>query len=172
MPNDHPHLTLVDPNSTADLDAEFIPLPHYPWDERPPNLALDPDECATALHICKGDIHNAAALLRIPAHKLNREILRHPRLTRVIQEALSLVVSRASSEYIRALDDPGDRRREWGAQNIMRSRAAASHPLAPNPPGSSASLTLTSQTGDRRLTFRWRTDADDALPDTPPDDAA
>jgi hypothetical protein len=49
----------------------------------------------------------------------------------------------------------------------MRSRAAAQHPFAPNPPNHTASLTLAQ--GDRRLTFRWRTDDDDNLPSDPAD---
>ena len=59
-----PHLTLVTPTHTqSEHDQEFIPLPFYPWTERPSTLPLDPDECATAIHVAKGDIPKAAAAL-------------------------------------------------------------------------------------------------------------
>ena len=76
-----PHLTLVKPtttNTTTDHDQEFIPLPFYPWSERPSTLPLDPDEAATAIHIAKGDIPAAAALLKVPEFRLNRLIRRTP----------------------------------------------------------------------------------------------
>jgi hypothetical protein len=165
MDKDKPYLTLVDPSATPELDQEFAPLPFYPWDERPPTLPLDPDECATAIHLAQGDLPNAAALLRTPLHKLNRQVAHHPRLQRVIAEAHSLAIARAAAEYIRALDSPSDRRREWGAKAILATRAAQSHPFAPAPPNTSASVSLTQTPSARTLTFRWRTDEDDQTTD-------
>jgi hypothetical protein len=159
---DHPHLTLVDPSKSKEHDEEFIPLPFYPWDSRPPSLPLDPDECATAIHIAQGDLPAAANLLKVPLHKLNRQIRNHPRLARVLQETNELTVARAASEYINALSSPSERRREWASTKIMASRAAAQHPFSPapaQPNAQSASLSLTD--AGRTLTFRWRTDADD-----------
>lgn len=166
---DHPHLTLVTPDTTTDHDREFIPLPFYPWEERPATLALDPDECATAIHIAQGDLPAAANLLKVPLYRLNRTIRNHPRLARVLSEANELTVARAASEYIRALDAPQDRRREWASTKIMASRAASQHPFAPAPPQPSAtqaSLSLTAGPAGRTLTFRWRTDADETQPVT------
>jgi len=158
----HPHLTLVDPNRDTSLDEEFAPLPFYPWDSRPPSLPLDPDECATAIHLAQGDLPAAASLLKVPLHKLNRQLVHHPRLQRILREALDNQIARAASEYIRALDSPNDRRREWAATKILASRAAASHPFAPSPPQpSTASLQLSQSGPSRTLTFRWRTDDDD-----------
>jgi hypothetical protein len=159
--SDHPHLTLVDPNRSRELDEEFAPLPYYPWDERPRSLPLDPDECATAIHLSGGDLLAAAQLLKAPLHKLHRQLALHPRLARVFHEAHTLAAHRAAAEYTRALDSPHDRRREWGAKNILATRAAANHPFAPNPANASASLTLAQAGPSRTLTFRWRTDADE-----------
>ena len=159
-----PHLTLVRPPS--EHDGEFVPLPFYPWNERPATLALDPDEVATAIHIAKGDIPAAAALLKVPEFKLNRSLRHHPRLQRVLNESLEIVHNRAASEYIQALDSPSDRRREWAASKILATRSAASHPFAPAPPqpsAQSASLSLTNTAAGRTLTFRWKTDADDRV---------
>jgi hypothetical protein len=161
---DHPHLTLVDPSKSKEHDEEFIPLPFYPWDSRPPSLPLDPDECATAIHIAQGDLPAAANLLKVPLHKLNRQIRNHPRLARVLQETNELTVARAASEYITALSSPSERRREWASTKIMASRAAQSHPFSPAPaqPGA-ASLSLSDTPAGRTLTFRWRTDADETV---------
>jgi hypothetical protein len=172
---DHPHLTLVDPSKSKEHDEEFIPLPFYPWDSRPPSLPLDPDECATAIHIAKGDIPAAAALLKVPEFRLNRQIRHHPRLQRVRDESLEIVHNRAASEYIQALDSPSDRRREWAAAKILATRSAASHPFAPapaQPSAQSASLSLSNTAAGRTLTFRWKTDADEPVIEHDGDPAA
>ena len=141
--------------------------------ERPSHLPLDPDEVATAIHFAKGDVPAAAMLLKAPHHRVARLIKASPRLTRILLEHIDLQVSRAASEYIRALDSDQDRRREWAAAKIMASRAAQSHPFAPAPPqpsAAAASLTLAQNAaGGRTLTFRWRTDSDD---NPPSDDVA
>ena len=160
MEEKRPYLTLVDPNRSTEQDDEFLPLPYYPWDERPAGLGLDADECATAIHLAQGDLPSAAKLLKVALYKLNRQVVHHPRLQRVLTEAHNLAVTRAASEYIRALDSDSDRRREWGSKNILASRAAQQHPFSPAPAQpSTAQLQLTAP--NRTLTFRWRTDADD-----------
>jgi hypothetical protein len=150
-----PHLTLVTSTTASEHDQEFIPLPFYPWSERPSTLALDPDEAATAIHIAKGDVPAAAALLKVPEFRLNRLIRRTPSLQHVLSEANELTTHRAASEYIRALDDPSDRRREWAASKIMASRAAADHPFAPAPAGSTTSNNVTINQDNKEITIHW-----------------
>ena len=168
MDEKHPHLSLVGPNHQPnEHDQEFIPLPFYPWDERPPALALDPDEVATAIHIAKGDLPAASALLKTPQFKLERILRHHPRLQRILNEELQIAVSKSRSELLTALESPSDRRREWAATKILASRIAQADPFAPapaQPSAQSASLSLSSTAAGRTLTFRWRTDADDASP--------
>lgn len=161
MADEHPYLTLVDPNNTTEEPGEFVPLPFYPWDQRPAHLVLDADEVATAIHLSAGDLIAAAELLRVPLVRVARALKAHPRLQRVMDEATHCAVARAAAEYIRALSSPNDRRREWGASQIMRSRAAQAHPFAPAPAGQTQSSTSVTVT-PRAITFRWRTDADDA----------
>ena len=166
---DHPHLTLVTPNTTTDHDQEFIPLPFYGWTERPSTLPLDPDECATAIHIANGDIPAAAALLKVPQFKLERQIRHHPNLARILNEELQIAVSKSRSELLTALASPNDRRREWAATKILASRIAQNDPFAPapaQPSAQAASLSLTSSAAGRTLVFRWRTDADETQPVT------
>jgi hypothetical protein len=165
-----PHLTLVTPTHTqSEHDQEFIPLPFYPFSERPPTLPLDPDECATAIHIAQGDLPKAADLLKVPQFKLEREVRRHPNLARILNEELQIAVSRSRSELLTALDSPSERRREWAASKILASRIAQNDPFAPapaQPSAQSASLSLTNTAAGRTLVFRWRTDADETQPVT------
>ena len=160
MKDDHPHLTLVDP---SEHDQEFVPLPYYPWDERPHTLPLDADECATALYLAHGEPVEAAELLKVPLIRLNRLIRNSPRLKTVIAEALEEVLARAAHVPIKTLFDPeaDNRRLEWASSLVLKSRLAASHALSPNPAGAAAA-SLSVDTVQRSITFRWRTDADDA----------
>lgn len=160
---DRPYLTLVDDSSRSETsqDSEFLPLPFYPWDERPPHLVLELEECETAIHLAQGHLPKAAELLKVPLYRLNRQIVRHPRLQRIYQEAATLLAHRAAGELIDALDSPNDRRREWAATKILSIKAVADHPFAPAPPQpSTASLSLTQTPSSRTITFRFRTDED------------
>ena len=169
MVDKSPHLTLVTPTTSSDHDQEFIPLPFYGWAERPSTLPLDPDECATAIHIANGDLPRASDLLKVPQFKLEREVRRHPNLQRILNEELQIAVSKSRSELLTALDSPNDRRREWAASKILASRIAQSDPFAPapaQPSAQAASLNLTNTAAGRTLVFRWRTDADETQPVT------
>jgi hypothetical protein len=171
-----PYLTLVDPSHDPQAD-EFIPLPYYPWDERPAHLPLDHDECATAIHLAFGSIANAAAILKVPLFRLSRSVRASPRLQKIQSESLSLSLDKATAHVLDSLDaikedgTPNIARREWATTKLLQSRLAQGHPLSPAPAGqqSSASLTL-SQTGPTKsMTFRWKT-ADDALTQLEQDD--
>ena len=163
MSEDKPHLQIVGPDFDHTHDEEFAPLPFYPWDERPITVPLDDDEVATALHLAKGDVPAAAVLLKVGSHLVDRRLRRSPTLQRILSEAQSLVLHRAAAEYIRALDSDNDRRREWGAKNLLASRLAQGHPFSPAPPlTQQTNANLTVNTGSRTVTFRWRTDEDDA----------
>ena len=160
------YLKIVDGSITStEHDEEFVPLPFYPWDERPPTLPLEHDETATAIHLSTGNLAQAAAMLRVPIFKVARAIKKSPRLAKILDEATSLAVARAAGEVIDALSSPDNKRREWGAARILSSKAAAQHPLSPAPAGAQASTSasLTLNQANRSMTFRWRTDAD-----TPP----
>jgi hypothetical protein len=172
MEKDHPHLTLVDSSFLTD-DDEFLPLPFYPWDERPPTLPIDADEAATSLKLAQGVLKQAAALLKVSEVRFRRVLKQSPRLQRIMDEQYGLAVDRAAGKYIEALDAPDARRQEWGASKILSSRAAIGHPFSPAPstPSSTASLTLTDPVAARSITFRWRTDQDpdpNTLDDPPP----
>jgi hypothetical protein len=162
MDKDHPHLTLVDPQSTQSNDDEFLPLPSYHWDERPASLPLTHDEAATAIHLDHGDLEAAATRLKVPLIRLTRLVRSSPRLKVILQESLEQVLARAVHTPIQTLFDPAanQRAKEWASSLVLKSRLAQDHPLAPAPPGAqAASLTVNPQT--RSVTFRWRDERDD-----------
>jgi hypothetical protein len=162
MPDEKPHLTLVDPST--EHDAEFLSLPHFSWDERPISLLLDADECATAIHLSHGEVAHAAELLKVPIVRLNRMVRGSPRLQRVLEEALQVALVKARSIPLRTLFNPeaDQRALEWASTKVLQSRLAIGDPLSPAPSASiQANANLQVNAPSRTITFRWRTDADD-----------
>ena len=161
MSADKPYLTLVDPGSHPELEAEFVPLPFYPWTERPSTLPLDQDECATAIHLGH-NLPKAAFLLKVPEFRLRRLVNQSPRLQRVLEESFGLALDRAVAVPIDTLFDPASdqRAKEWACTKLLQSRLAIGHPLSPAP-SSSTQGNASVQVTPSKITFRWRTDADD-----------
>ena len=129
---DKAHLRLVDGLQPSDIEAEFQPLPYYPWDRRPSHLPLDIEECATALYLAEGVIGRAADRLKVEPLKLTRQIARSPRLVRLHAELTALLNDKVHEEYIKAFGSEDDRRREWAASKVSNTKGFQSHPLAPN----------------------------------------
>jgi hypothetical protein len=71
---------------TAD---EFFPLPYFGWLERPLDLPLDVEECATAIYLKNGDLDAAAARLKVTPARLDRVVRRSPRLMRLVAVMLA-----------------------------------------------------------------------------------
>jgi hypothetical protein len=165
-----PYLTLVDPTKHEhDHDAEFIPLPYYPWDERPPGVPLDSEEVATAIHLSDGSLPGCARLLKVPVVRVLRSLRASPRLQRIREEALQVALSKAEGHVIESIDaitptgDPHIARREWAATKLLQSRLAMGTTLSPGPAASvQSNASLTVNPSSRTLTFRWRTAADAA----------
>jgi hypothetical protein len=154
--DDHPHLTLVDPQAQGN-DDEFVPLPYYTWLERPKTLAIDFDEAATAIHLSHGELVKAAALLKVGLHRLTRLLKQSPRLQRIQQESFEHALIRARAVPIDTLfDDNADQRaKEWASTKVLQSRLAMGDPFSPAPP-SSAATALTVNTQSREIIFRWK----------------
>jgi hypothetical protein len=164
MSDDKLHLTLVDPSYVSEHDQEFAPLPFYAWEERPPTLPIDPEEAATAIHLAHGALPGAAQLLRVPEVRLKRLVKGSPRLQRVLEESYGLALDRAIAVPINTLFNPNADQRalEWASTKLLQSRLAMGHPLSPAPPASVQSNAQV-QITPTKITFRWRTDADDAI---------
>lgn len=161
---DHPHLTLVGHSNSPEHDQEFEPLPYYPWEERPPTLPIDAEEAATAIHLGH-NLPAAALLLKVPEFRLQRLVRASPRLQRILDESFALALNRAVAVPIDTLFNPlaDQRAKEWASKLLLSSRLAQGHPLSPAPTQSAQSVSLTQSPVSKTITFRWRTDADDAL---------
>jgi hypothetical protein len=61
-------------------DAEYTPLPYFPWLSRPETVPLDEEECATAIYLAEGRLDHAAALLKVEPKQLRKAIRRYARL--------------------------------------------------------------------------------------------
>jgi hypothetical protein len=62
---------------------EFLPLPFFPYQERPLTIPLDVEECATAIYLKNGDLAAAAARLKVTPARLNKVVRASPRLMRL-----------------------------------------------------------------------------------------
>jgi hypothetical protein len=153
MDKNHPHLTLIDPSNHPDLNQEFEPLPYYPWEVRPSTLPIDADEAATAIHLAHGDCLAAAALLKVPLHRLSRLVKQSPRLKRILDESYELALIAAVSVPLQTIFDPDadHRRREWASTKLLASRLAQGHPLSPAP----AASTMTVSPEVRPIVVLW-----------------
>ena len=151
-----PRLTLVDSSTVRETDAEFIPLPYYPWSSRPSHLALDVEEVATALYLAEGIIARAAERLRCEPLRVVRLIARSARLQRLHRELASLLNDRVHEEYIRAFASDDDRRREWAAAKVSNTKGFQAHPLAPN---SNLVQPITGVAGPMRIVISWEDSA-------------
>jgi hypothetical protein len=148
---DKPHLRLVGPSDGT--EAEFLPLPFYPWEIRPSHLPIDPEEAATALYLTEGSVDLAAEKLKIDPLRMIRAINRSPRLTRLHAELQALLNDRVFQEYRKAFLADDDRRREWAAARVANTRQFQAHPLAPNTTtGPSLSI---NPAGPTRIIISW-----------------
>jgi hypothetical protein len=69
---------------TRPSPEEFVPLPYFPWLERPATLALDLDEVATAIYLANGHLAKAADLLKVNPSQIKHEVRKSPRLRNLI----------------------------------------------------------------------------------------
>ena len=139
----------------SETDREFLPLPYFPYDERPVTVPLDVEECATALYICGGKLSKAADRLKVDKLRLQRVIDRSPRLQRLHKELYEVYVHDSAEVVIDAIyaDDP--RVRYAAATKVLGTKAAREHPFAPA--GDGGSLTVNND-GGGNITFHWRTE--------------
>ncbi len=144
----------TDNKAISDIEAEFVPLPHYSWARRPSHLPVEVEEAATALYLADGVIARAAERLKVEPLKLVRCIARSPRLTRLHQELTSLLNDKVHEEYVRAFGDDDSRRREWAASKVANTKQFQNHPLAPNSNAPQQAFAGSSN-GPMRIVISW-----------------
>jgi hypothetical protein len=79
-----------------------------PYSERPAELPLDIEECRTALWMGRGNITEAAKLLKITSIRLRAFVKKSPYLTAEMQEAADRLVDIAEANVLDALTDELD----------------------------------------------------------------
>lgn len=97
---------------TANLPQDLIPLPTMPYDSRPDSLPLDIEECRTALWRVRGNITEAARILKVPSLRLRNFINRSPYLSAEQKEAQEILKDLAEDVVYDALTDEDDKGRQ------------------------------------------------------------
>ena len=167
---DTPHLKLVDSSAGSDLDAEFVPLPFYPWDVRPSHLPLDVEEVATALYLAQGLVGRAAERLKCEPLRVVRSIARSARLQRLHSELAALLNDKVHEEYVRAFEASDDRRREWASSKVSQTKQFQSHPLAPNSNLAPSSV-VGGSSGPMRIVISWEDPVGPLIDHSPAEDS-
>lgn len=87
---------------------DLVALPTMPYSERPSELPLDIEECRTALWMARGNITDAAKLLKTTSIRLRNFVKKSPYLTAEMQEAADRLVDIAEANVLDALTDELD----------------------------------------------------------------
>lgn len=90
------------------LPNDLMPLPTTPYDERPTSLPLDVEECRTAIWRCRGNVTEAAKLLKTPSARLRRYVQGSQYLQREVEEAREQLLDNAEDIAYEALTDEVD----------------------------------------------------------------
>jgi hypothetical protein len=92
----------------TEVPSDLTPLPTRPWDERPSELALDTEECRTALWLTKGNITKAAEMLKVSSARLRTFVKNSDYLSRECDEAKEVLKDIAESNVVEAMEDRTD----------------------------------------------------------------
>lgn len=90
-----------------------------PYDERPAELPLDVEECRTALWRCKGNISEAAQMLKVVPSRLRSFVNKSPMLSREQDEARQQLADKAESIVYDALHDDDTSRQDAMAKYVL-----------------------------------------------------
>ena len=90
------------------IPSDLVALPTMPYNERPPELPLDVEECRTALWMASGNVTEAAKLLKTTSIRLRAFIKKSPYLSSEMQEAADRIVDIAEANVLDALRDDQD----------------------------------------------------------------
>lgn len=94
-----------------------------PYDERPSSLPLDREECRTAIWRMRGNITNAAKLLKVDARRLRAFVRTSPYLSGEVLEAAEQLQDIAEDVVYDALTDEQDKgRKDSMARFVLASQ--------------------------------------------------
>jgi hypothetical protein len=106
-----------------DIPDDLVMLPTAPYAERPVALPLDIEECRTAIWLARGNISEAAKILKITSLRLRNFVAKSPYLTSELQEAYDQIVDVAETVVYDALtDDDNPGRKDTMARFVLGSQ--------------------------------------------------
>ena len=106
-----------------ELPDDLVTLPTAPYAERPVALPLDIEECRTAIWLARGNITEAAKILKITSLRLRNFVGKSPYLSSELQEAMEQVVDVAEAVVYDALtDDENPSRKDTMARFVLGSQ--------------------------------------------------
>jgi GTPase involved in cell partitioning and DNA repair len=123
-----------------------------PYSQRPEELPLDVEECRTAIWYCRGNITQAAAILKVPSARLRNFVNKSQYLSREVEEATEQLIDRAEVIVSEALDDEEDKsRQDQMAKFVLSSTKARKRGWGA---GSTPSLSV-KNTGSGTMVVGW-----------------
>ena len=131
------------------LPDDLVTLPTMPYDERPADLPLDREECRTAIWMVRGNISEAAKLLKVTSLRLRNFIRNNPFLSAEAEEAREILADIAEDNVYDALTDDTDPQRRDSMSRFVLGSIGRRRGYGQNTPG----LTLSPKGG--RLTVVW-----------------
>ena len=102
-----------------DIPTDLVPLPTMPYDERPEALPLDIEECRTALWMMRGNISEAAKILKISSLRLRNFVKASKRLTEEQKEMQEVLLDKAEEVVADALESEDPTRKDAMARFVI-----------------------------------------------------
>lgn len=99
--------------------SDLVPLPTMPYDVRPVELPLNIEECRTALWRSKGNVTEAAKLLKTSALRLRKFIEKSPFLQEEQKESQEQLLDKSEAQILDALEDKDDKGRADAAAKFV-----------------------------------------------------
>lgn len=96
----------------TEFPNDLLPLPTAPYSERPISEPLVVEECRTSLWLVRGNITEAAKLLKVTSLRLRQFVNKSPYLLSEMQEAKDQIVDVAETVVYEALTDEDDKGRK------------------------------------------------------------
>lgn len=93
----------------SEFPDNLTTLPTMPYTERPEDLPLDIEECRTALWMCRGNVTDAAALMKVRSSRLRAFVKASPYLQREMDEATERLKDKAMKVIADGLDDDNEK---------------------------------------------------------------
>ena len=107
----------------SEFPTDLEPLPTAPYPERPLSLPLEPEECRTALWMVRGNITEAAKLIKVTPSRLRSFVTKSAYLSAEMQEAKEQLVDLAEDVVFNALTDEEDKgRKDTMARYVLSSQ--------------------------------------------------